>query len=523
MAMRTGHLLDVPFLELAKGCSVTFRDLSTNVLCTGQTGGGKTSGPGRHLLEPMFRAGCGGAIFCAKPGEADEIRALSAKTGRLGSLLVWDGKNGAFNFLQYALSRLGPDGINGVVEYLMRVVEMIRNASALRGGDGEAFWLDELKRMLRHTLMPVYLATGTLRLADIMAFVRSAATSLDQMHDGGWQRQSFFFQVMSSIAGKVDDATGEQLMAFWREFAQMDGKLRGSILAGFTMLDRLNHGWLGEALCSTTSVVPSLTFHGAIIVVDTPRATLGEDGVILQMLFKDAFQTEVLGRNALGPEHRQRFVFAYADECQEVVTSRDAEFFAMSRSSLCSTIYLTQSLPGLYAKIGGSNAHDRAHHLISNMGIRIFCANNCTTTNQWASETIGKAVQRRASFNESEGTNTSYGMNMGESSQWNREARDSNFMGDVGGFGWSHDPKWGRSGSEGGGDSHGRNRGHGSNHGTSRGYSETVDWLVEPAYFSRNLKTGGPAHGNRVSAIWTQAGKTFAASGGPSLLVEFAQ
>lgn len=521
--MARGFTLDTPLLNLGGGDVATFRDFAQNCLVTGQTGGGKTSGPGKHILEALLRAGCGGILLCAKPGEADEVAALCGKTGRLGSLLRWDGRNGAFNFMDYELARLGTDGIGAVIEYLLRVVEMIRNASALRGGDGEAFWLDELKRMLRHTLPPLYVATGTLRLADILAFTRSAPTSLEQMRDETWQRQSFFFQTIATMAPQVDDAAGEQLMGYWREVAQMDVKLRGSILAGFTMLDRLNHGWLREAFTTYTSLPPSLTFHGAIIVLDMPRAVLGEDGVIAQMIYKDAFQTEVLGRNALAAQHRERFVFCFADECQEVVTSRDAEFLAMSRSSLCSSIYLTQSLPGVYSKLSGQNAHDRAHHLISNMGVRIFCANNCTTTNSWAAETIGKAVQRRASFNESEGTNTSYGMNMGESSQWNREASDSRFLGHVGGFGWSLEPNWGRSGSEGGGDAWGRTRGNGSNWGTSRGYSEAVDWVLEPAFFSRGLKTGGPATGNRVSAIWTIAGKRYASSGGPALLIEFAQ
>ena len=516
-------MLDAPLLALSKSDHFTFRDAAQNCLVTGVTGGGKTSGPGRHILEALLRAGCGGIVLAAKPGEADEIRALAAKTGRLDSLLILNTLNWALNLLDATLARLGPDGAGGTVEYLMRVVEIVRNASALRGGDGEAFWLDELKRMLRHTLPPLHGATGTLRLADIMAFIRSAPTSLDQMRDADWQRQSFFFEVMAAVAPHVPDATGEQWMGYWREVSQMDAKLRGSILAGFTMLDRLNHGWLREVFTTHTSLPLSMVFHGAVIVVDLPRATHGDDGVVASMLLKDAVQTEILGRNALAPVHRERFCFIYADECQEVVTSRDAEFLGMSRSSRCATIYLTQSLPILYAKVGGQHAHDRVHSLTANMGVRIFCANSCTTTNQWAAETIGKSVQRRASFNASEGTNISYGSSMGESSQWNREARDSNFMGDVGGFGWSVEPKWGRNGSEGGGDSYGRNRGHGSNQGTSRGYSEAVDWVVEPAFFARSLKTGGPANGNRVGAIWTQAGRRFAASGGPSLLVEFAQ
>lgn len=516
-------MLDLPLLDLGDGDRATFRDFAQNILVTGVTGGGKTSGPGRHILQSLARSGAGGIVLCAKPSEAAEVCAMLRQAGRGGSVVVWNGRNGAFNSMAYAMARLGMGGLSSVIEEIMRMVEIVRNASALRGSDGESFWLDELKRMLRHTLEPVHSATGTLRLRDILAFVRSAPMSLDQMRDAAWQRDSFFFAVMEAAANRLDDETGGRLMEFWREFAQMDGKLRGSILASFTMLDRLNHGWLAEAFTGETNIVPALCFHGAIIVLDMPRATLGEDGLIAQMLFKDAFQTEVLGRNGLDPAQRQRFVFCYADEAQEFTTSRDAEFLAMSRSSHCATVYLTQSLPSLYSKLGGQNAHDRTHHLVSNMGVRIFCANSCTTTNEWASKTIGKGVQRRGTFNESSGTNTSYGMSMGESSQWNREASDSAFLGHGGGFGWSMDPKWGRNGSEGGGDNWGRNRGHGSNHGTSHGYSETVDDIVPAGFFASGLKTGGPANGNRVGAIWVQAGKRFAASGGPSRYVEFAQ
>ncbi len=517
------ELLDLSVLDLGNGDHATVRDFAQNCLVTGQTGGGKTSGPGRTILSSFAKLGAGGIVLCAKPSEADEVCAILTKAGRGASIIRWNGHNGGFNFLAYAMARLGLDAIPALIEYLLRIVEMVRHASALPASNGEAFWLDELKRALAHALLPIRLATGTLRMADILAFVRSAPTSLEQMQDEGWQRHSFFFAVMAVAAERMDDATGEQLMGYWREVAQMDAKLRGSVLASFNMLDRFNHGLLREALSGETNIVPALCFSGVILVIDTPRATHGDDGVILQMVVKDAFQTEVLGRNALAPIHRQRFLFCYADEYQEFATSRDGEFLAMSRSSLCATIALTQSLSILYAKVGGQNAHDRVHALIANMGIRIHCANGCATTNAWASQTIGKAVQRRASFSENEGTNASYGSAMNEGSGWSREASDSNFMGHVGGFGWSMDPSWGRNGSESGNDGWSRNRGHGSNRGTSHGYSETVDDIVPAGFFASGLKTGGPANGNRVGAIWVQAGKRFAASGGPSRYVEFAQ
>ncbi|MFM9977020.1 MAG: hypothetical protein ACKVOP_03105 [Sphingomonadaceae bacterium] len=50
-----------------------------------------------------------------------------------------------------------------------------------------------------------------------------------------------------------------------------------------------------------------------------------------------------------------------------------------------------------------------------------------------------------------------------------------------------------------------------------------MDNIIEAGAFSRMLKTGGPANGSRVSAVWYQAGRVFRASGGNALIVEFTQ
>lgn len=520
--------IDLPLLDLGDGDYVTFRDMAQNAFITGVTGGGKSSGPGAHILAALACSDAGGIIACAKSSEADEVYAVLQKAGRAESVIRWNGRNGGFNFLAWAMARLGPDGVGSVVEYLTRVVDMVRSASALRGNDGDVFWLEEFKRALRNALPPIHYATGTVRITDILAFMRSAPTSLAQFSDPEWQNgQPFFLQCFRQAADRLDEETATQLLAYWREFAAMDGKLRSSILATFTMLDRFCHGWLRHALAGETTIVPALCFQGIIIILDMSRAELGEDGIITQMIFKDAFQTEVLARPTLPPEQRERFVFCYADEAQEVIAAdRDASFFAMSRAMRCTTIYLTQSLVSVYTKLGGQNAHDRAHHLIANMGVRIFCANSCTTTNNWAAETIGKAPQRRASFNESSGTNTSYGTNMGlgtnegTSQNW---GTSSSVSSSNNGWSASRGVSSGSGYSEGSNESRGRSYSGGSNHGTSHGWSEQVDWIVPPDFFARGLKSGGPATGNRVSAIWTQVAKRFATSGGPARLVEFAQ
>ena len=521
--------LDQRLLDLGDGCYATYRDFAQNILVTGATGGGKSSGPGTHILTALARSDAGGIVLCAKSSEAQDVYAILKKAGREHSVIVWNGRNGGFNFLAWALARLGPDGIGSVVEYLMRVVEVVRNASALRGTDGDSFWLDELKRALRHMLLPIHLATGTLNMPDILAFVRSAPTSPAQFSDPEWQAERpFFYECFRLASDRIDTATGAQLLAYWREFSRMDGKLRSSILATFTMLDRFCHGWLKEATTGTTSLVPALCFHGVIVILDMSRTTLGEDGVITQMIFKDAFQTEVLARHDLPPEHRGRFVFCYADEAQEFWTeSRDAEFFAMSRSSRCSTIYLTQSLNSIYAKFGGGNAHDRGLHAIASMGVRIHCANNCTTTNTWASESIGKGVQLRASFNENSGTSSSYGFSMGmgtnEGSSSGYGGSSSHSSSGAGGGSSSSGSSWNVGRSSGTNENRGRNQSGGESHGTSRGFSEATELIVEPGFFTWGLRSGGPAHGFRVSALWTQMGRIFPSTGLPFMKVEFAQ
>ena len=523
MAMPAGFL-DRPLLQLTKADAFTLRDAVQGVCAMGGIGSGKTSGSGRALAHAYLRAGMGGLVLCAKPEEVDLWIRYCAEAGRSDSLIVLDGRTPILNFLAYELARQGGHGLNAVIELWMRVLEMARHASPAPGRQGEAFWEDTTRQVFRHAIPVLHAATGTVRMVDLLALVRSAPNSPEQMRDEAWQRQSPFFAMMRAAADRLDDATGERLMAYWGgDFAMLDPKTRGNIVISLTTaLDRFNHGWLRDAFTTETTAPPELTFHGAVVVLAMPALTLNEDGIVAQQLYKLLWQRAVLARNGLPPEQQARPVFLWADECQYFVNSFDAEFLSTSRASLACTVFLTQSLPTLYAKLSHDGGHDRVHHLLGNFATRVWHNNACAETNEWAARTLGKSLQARANHNASEGTSTSYGMNMGEGGSWNRETTDDGFLG-IGGFGWGTEPRWGRNGSEGGSDNWGRNRGNGTNHSVTHGSSEVMEYIIEPGQFGRMLKTGGPANGNRVSAVWYQAGRRFAASGGPSLLVEFAQ
>lgn len=526
--------LDAKLLQLGGQDHFTLRDAAQSVLVIGGTGSGKTTGAGKALREALLRSGAGGIVLVAKPEEADLWRADIARCGRSASLIDWNGSNGGYNFIAAELVRQGSDGVNAVIELIMRVLEMARLASPSPGRTGDAFWDDTVRQILRNCVALLFAATGTVKISDILKFVRAAPTSPEQMGDADWQRQSFFCHMFLAAAERLqqgsipgfDDGAGERTVAYWqRDFAAMDAKLRGNVLVSLTTaLDRFNHGWLADAFCGETSIVPELTFHGAIILLAMPALTRNEDGIIAQQLFKLAWQRGVLTRNALAPDQRERLLFCYADECQYFCNSYDAEFLSISRGSRAATIYLTQSLPTFYAKMGGENARERVHHLLGNFGTKVFHSlGGCPETSEWAARTIGKGLQSRANYSQNQGSNSQFGMNMGEGTNWgSNSGAGSNFS--IGPDGRSSSGSNSSSGSSSGGsDQWGRNRGTGSSHGQSWGHSETMDYLIEPGQFSRMLKTGGPANGNRVSAVWYQAGRRFAASGGNALLVEFQQ
>lgn len=527
MAMRVGEL-DAPLLKLSPYDNFSGRDACQAVLITGGSGSGKTSGSGQALAGAYLCAGMGGLVLCAKPEEAQLWRDYCARHGRSTSLIEIDGTRPGFNFIAYTLAQQGAGGINSVIECLMRVLEIARTASPSPGRAGESFWEDTTRQILRNALPVLYAATGTVRIADLLKFVRSAPTAREQMTDPRWQAQAFFFTVFMRAVGRLDDATGERATSYWRDdFAALDPKTRGNIVISLTTaLDRFNHGWLQQMFCSETSIVPELTFFGQILLLNMPALTRHEDGIIAQQLFKYLWQRAVLTRNSLAPQHRERPVFLWADEAQYFVNSYDAEFLSTCRSSRACVVFLSQNLPTFYAKMGGENARDRVLALWGQFAVRVWHNNACAETNEMAARTLGKVLQQRASHNRSEGSNTSYGMNLGDATNWGTNSSSGGNAGSSSGNGggsFNSGSSWSAGSSHGGSDSRGRNRGHGTNSSTTEGYSEQMDYLIEPGSFGSMLKTGGPANGNRVSAVWYQAGRRFAASGGNALMAEFQQ
>jgi len=510
--------LDAPLLMLSAHDNFTLRDACRGVHITGGIGSGKTSGSGRMLAGAYLRAGFGGLVTAVKPGEVELWQRYAKEHGRERSLVLFDESEG-FNFLAYELERQGVDGIGTVTECLMRILEAAKRASATASQKGsEPFWEDATRQVLCYALPPLYAATGTLAIPDIIRFVNTAPQSLADVKSPDWRKGSFMFSVIALAADcpkvPLPRATLKDCIAFWSQaYPAIPEKTRGNVVITVTTtLDRFKHGRLNRIFCGRTSVVPELSFLGMVTVLCMPTLTWNEDGVIAQQICKFFWQRSVLARNALGPEYRERPVFLWSDEAQDTVHSYDGEFLGLARDSKCCPVYLTQSLPAYYAKMGGDNPRDAAHGLVGKFITHIYHANACPETNEYASRMIGKVVTRRRNMSVGSSETFNQGMTAGNS---------SSSFGSTSGHGYSSNHSSGST--SGTGSNWGSNRGRGTSDNFSRGYTESIEYVIEPGEFARILQTGGAANGNIVSGIWFQSGRVFKATGGNMLLRRFKQ
>ena len=506
--------LDAPLLRITDRDHITLRDLLMGTAVFGNSGSGKSSGAGRTFALALLKSGAGGLVLCAKPEEADEWERYAAETGRKGAIIrVTAGSLWRFNFLDYTLRKDGVAASNNAVDVLMRAAEASRLAKDRPGGAGDEFWTNATNQILSNSLLLLYSAYGRITTDELYRFLVTAPQSEPQIVDPAWRAGSFCFATMDRAdrapAIRLSQRELGQIVSYWRyDFARLDPKTRANIIITVTsLLSRFLRGRLHELLCTHTTFVPDLCFEGAIIVVDLPVKTWQEDGIIAQHIIKYLWQRAVERRRADAPHATHRPLFLYADESQFFVNSYDAEFQSTARSSLTATIYLTQSLPTYYAKIGGSHPEHYTNMLLANLTNKLFLANGCHITNRFAADLIGQRIITRRSTNSgetvSDGANGSESLQNGTSTNW----------GGNSGATYGKDGTFTSSSSS----SKGANRGWSKGGGWSDGYSETrgesyseqKDFKLDPDVFASKLKTGGPRSNGRVEAVWFQPARVF--------------
>lgn len=509
--------LEAPLVSFGERDALTLGQAVQGVGIIGGTGSAKTSGSGRALALSYMRNGFGGLVLCAKPEEAALWQQYAKQTGRPASVMrIGAGTPWRINVLDYVLAKFGIEATSVAVAVLKLIADASRLAKSRPSADGSQFWEDANHQALMNAVPVLYAAHGRVRLDELHRFIQSAPRTEEEFKDTKWQDKSFLYLTIHKASEDPVHRLSEQAVNacgdYWRlDFARLDPKTRSNIVITMTsLLSRFAHGRLHDLFCTHTTFVPELSLEGGILILDMPVKTWQEDGIIAQHIIKFLWQRAVEARSAFHEGGPMRPVFLWADECQFFINEYDAEFQSTARSARASTVYITQSLPTLYAKIGGQNPQHFADMLLANLTTKIFHANGCPVTNRWAADMIGQTIVLRAGMNRgsNSGGSSSSSRGYGTGNSWNYGATNTSSMGADGRTGYNNQHSTGHGANE----SWNRGSTSGTSWGESEGESlqEQKDYKIDPALFASGLRTGGLQNGRMVDAIIVQPGRRFA-------------
>ncbi len=463
--------LDRPLLWFSRDDAWTIADACEGTQIFGATGAGKSSGSGAALAKAMLAAGFGGLVLTVKTDERTAWERYCQETGRIDSLLVVSlDSEWRFDFLQYELRRGGRSAgiVSNIVDLLIEVATIDQKSSA--GNSVDPYWQQTLRQLLRNAIDLLIIARETITLPLLSELIASAPTDPEQLEDDRWLDGSLCIQLIEEADAKpLEENVKHDLDActrfFLGEYPNLASKTRSIIVSMFTsMADGLMRRPLRQLFCDGLNMAPELSHEGVIILLDLPVHEFGPAGRAAQVIFKRLWQQAVERRDV---SQHQRPVFLWADESQYFVTPRDAQFQSTARSKRACTVLLTQNLPSYHNELDSAGSTAATERLLGNLQTKIFHANGCTKTNQWAEELFAKS--------------------------------------------WSFRPNTSSN--------NGEDRKQSTN---SAGFSQSLDPNVLAQQFT-SLAKGGPNSRYLVESIVFQGGRTWRATGNNHIRVTFAQ
>jgi type IV secretory pathway TraG/TraD family ATPase VirD4 len=456
-----------PLLHLAENDPFTVAHSFEHLFGTGQTGGGKTTGPGQAFALAMLRHGYGFLVTTTKPGEAQQWVEWARLAGREDDVRIFSPQEPwRFSLLDYCYRQGGSRGAgetDNVVALLGELLEF-KNRNGTASGDHQ-FWIDMAKKVLGHIIDLLACAGEPISFGGINKVLQSLPYSLEEVRSKEWQDSSFTNQLVDrAIASSKLSAIQQKDLGLGIEYLlsvvpRMDDRLRSGIIASLdSIIYPFMRGQLGN-LCGgeKSTLTPEDSFAGAIIILDVPIKEFHQTGQFIQVLWKRLWQQAAEKRDL---EKFLRPLCLFSDEAQNFVTRYDPLFIATARSARIATVLMTQNLDGLQSAIGKSETEA----LLGNFNTKVFCCNAHVATNEFAAKTIGQ--------------------------------------------------HWGLSGSV--------NMSLGGQGGMSGGSNEQLKYRVEPAEFI-GLKSGGEENNCLVEAIIFRSGRPFRATNSNHLRAVFSQ
>lgn len=391
--------------------------------CWGSNGSGKSSSMKTFALK-YLRADYGFLILSVK-SERDTWEEYCELAGRKDDLIIiGPSSNHRFDFMQY-LSSKNADG--GFTMNLLNILKAVIRSSDQKttGKTDDPFWEKSLDLLLYNAISLCQLAYGSVSVQGLYDLVQSAPKGKDE--DSGTVPEddpnSAFSKAFESIRKSLAEdfqkwkatwTEGDKMIfedreycanyftqkfpkardfkfveQFFKEtFKSLAERTRSIIqLSVSNFLFHLLQEPIYTLFCSEkTTVTPEDSLDGKIILLDLPTKKYFDAGRSSQLLFKYIWQLSVERRDTT---KNPRAVCLWSDESPVFLMEHDALFTATARSSKIAVCYIAQNIHQYYSAMGGEKSKDLVASFLATMNTTLYFSNNCTTTNQRASQIVG--------------------------------------------------------------------------------------------------------------------------------------
>lgn len=415
---------------------ITWADSVEGALILGATGSGKTSGPAKLIALSQLRSGFGLCVLCAKKEERERWERYAQEAGRSEDVIVLNkASSRKFNFLQYEMNRKGEGAgdVLNVINILMNLNEQSRVYTSGSGGNkDERFWDESLKRLISRTIGLLRLSGEEISITNMRKIVSNSfrendvneyaelnriISSVEELSQEertialttltNWANSNYFLRLIERIqrnhAAKTDQA--QLIMDYWlKEFARLSEKTSSIIVESFMGIIEafMNDGILKDQFSKglDEELLPeSIIQDKKLLIIDFPIKEFGLSAVFAATIYKTAFQA-ACERREISNEEQPMPVGLFIDEYQSFCNPvADSLFQATARSSWVACTYITQNINNLFFVMGDSQPEARTKALLGNLNLKIFANNADYTTNEWASDMIGKTFINLESAN----------------------------------------------------------------------------------------------------------------------------
>ena len=390
--------------EQGGGVDLTIRDSADGVFIAGNKGSGKSSGSGATLQHALIAAKSGMLILPFKDGsEREQIEGIATVESRSDQLCVFGpGGNYRFNFTEY-LSR-HPDEAVRSPKHFAPLLEAIFAATIPAGeGSRDPFWVGQVARIAEAAYIIVANCGETFTMTLLLEFVRNAPLSPEEVHRGYWKETIFGRLLTAAIvnaAGTPQEKQVADAVTYWTKiFCREPDVTRGGALMGFENLAAVFSDPILKRLFEgeDSNLIPEHVVQNCgIVFVDLPIARYKTVGRVAQTIWRVLVQDAILRRN--DPEDDCRpLCTIWCDEFQFHIEPTLNQFLSTCREVRGVFVGICQSIPALYAAVGGRTPEHSTQAMLSNLVCKIIHNVTDPVTCRWASEQIGNTRRWKAS------------------------------------------------------------------------------------------------------------------------------